>query len=165
MNSPLTDTSVAIDKPLTWPRVEDGDATLLVSMSDHSKVRLKGSNKTIFRVYQDWLYQNPRKHLDGGIKEDGKWQSRWKNRLFANPRLRHTVCSIQGIFCLITHGRDWQHTNSEVEQQAGDFFSVSYTATRPTCHWRQKYCSRIEFQIDFWNRGAFDELANDTYNA
>ena len=43
-------------------------------MSDHPEVRLKAADYALFGVYQDWVHQNPRNHLDDVIKEDSKWQ-------------------------------------------------------------------------------------------
>ena len=57
-------------------------------MGDLPDVRLLGANCMLFGVYQDWVHQNPEDNLDGGIKEDGKWQARWKTRLYANTTLR-----------------------------------------------------------------------------
>ena len=52
---------------------------------DLPKVCLKGSGNALYGVYQDWVHQNPGNHLDGGIKEDGKWQDRWKNLSVYQP--------------------------------------------------------------------------------
>ena len=41
------------------------------------------SNNDLFGFCQDWVHQNPVIQLDGGIDEDGKWQSRWKNLVFS----------------------------------------------------------------------------------
>ena len=37
-----------------------------------------GADYMLYSVYQDWMYQNPGDHLDGGIAEESKWQVRWK---------------------------------------------------------------------------------------
>ena len=36
-------------------------------------------------VYQDWVHQNNGNHMDGEIKEDGKWQDRQKNLSVCQP--------------------------------------------------------------------------------
>ena len=85
--SPLTYTLVATDEPLPHPCVEDSDATRLSRMEDLPEVLLKVADDELYRVYQNWVHQDPGNNLDGGIKEDGKWKSRWKTCLFANPTI------------------------------------------------------------------------------
>ena len=33
----------------------------------------------IQEVYGDWVHSNPGTHLDGRIKDDGKWQGWWRD--------------------------------------------------------------------------------------
>ena len=65
-----------MDKPTPRPCIQDGYATCLVSMADLHEVQRKVSDNALYGVYQDWVHQNPGNNLDGGIKEDGKWQDR-----------------------------------------------------------------------------------------
>ena len=92
-------------------------------------VRLLVSDYILFGVYQDWVHQSPGNHLDGGITEYGKCQARWKNYLYAKPKLRLTVWkSLENIFRNFFCGAR-RYTSSEVELGEGDHFSVSYLAT------------------------------------
>ena len=77
LNLPLEDTLVAPSKPPPRPRVEAGDAALQERAGDLPDILLLGANDMLFRVYQDWMHQNPGEHLDVGIAEDGKFQTRW----------------------------------------------------------------------------------------
>ena len=90
--SPLEDTLVALAKPPPCPRNDAGDAAIPAPAGDLLYVLLLGDNNTIFGVYQDWVYQNPGEHLDGGIAEDGKWKARWE-KLFCIPTQRYDVPS------------------------------------------------------------------------
>ena len=51
LHSPLTDSLVATDEPLTRPCVDSRDAAYLAITAYHPKVRLKASNDAIFGVY------------------------------------------------------------------------------------------------------------------
>ena len=108
------------------------DTTGLASMGNLPRKILMTANDMIFGVYQDWVHQNPRTHMDGGIEEGGKWQERWKN-WFVWPtnammyRLSRSEIDFLGFFRRsltefgITNGR-----------RRGSFFSVSYFEA---CQW------------------------------
>ena len=76
LQSPLTETQVALDKPQPRPRVEARDADCLARAAYLPEVLPKGGHDMLFGVYQDWVHQNSGNYLDSGIKEDGKWKSR-----------------------------------------------------------------------------------------
>ena len=78
-HSPLEDTFVDSTTTTPCPRVEAGDATIKARMGDLPYVHLLGADYMIYGVYQDWVHQNPGDHLDGGIAEDSKCQTRLKN--------------------------------------------------------------------------------------
>ena len=90
-HSPLEDTLVAPSEPPPHPRVESADADTQAGMGDLLDFRLLGSNYILFLVYQYFVHQNPGYYLGGGITEDGKWQARWENRMYANPTIQRTV--------------------------------------------------------------------------
>ena len=71
-HSPLEDTLVAPDKPPPCSHIESGDAALQARMGYLPDVCLLGADDMLFSIYQDWVHQKPRDHLDGGITEDGK---------------------------------------------------------------------------------------------
>ena len=99
-NLPLTYTSVATDEPLPRLCVQDSDATRLSRMEDLPEVRLKGADYEFYGVYQHWLHQDPGNNLDGGIKEDVKWKSRWEKLSFYQPNaMMHRLFEL-GIFRL-----------------------------------------------------------------
>ena len=78
LHLPLTDTLVAPEEPLPYPRVEAGDTACQAHVEDFLEFRLKGDDGILFGVYQDWVHQNTGNHLDGLITEDIKWQARWE---------------------------------------------------------------------------------------
>ena len=86
-HSPLEDASLAPSAPLPRPRVKAGNAALQAQEGDLPDVRLPGTDYILYGVYQYWVHQNPRDHLDGGIAEDSKWQARWKKLFVCRPTL------------------------------------------------------------------------------
>ena len=60
------------------PRIKAGDTTLQARVGDLIYVGLLGADYMLFRVYQDWLHQNPGNHMYGRIIEYGKRRSRWE---------------------------------------------------------------------------------------
>ena len=77
-HSPLTDALVDPDKPPLLPHIDFSDTTRLVIAENYPEVRLKAAYNALFGVYQDWVHQNPWNNLYGEIKENGKWQYRWR---------------------------------------------------------------------------------------
>ena len=73
LESPLLDSLVSTDEIPPHTHVEDGGPARLSITIDLPEVLLKGSYKALYKVYQDWVHQNPVNNLDGKIKEDGKW--------------------------------------------------------------------------------------------
>ena len=61
-------------------------------MSYLPEVHIRGADDTLYGVYQDWVHQNPGNHLDGEIKEDVKWQDRWR-KLVCLPTQCYDVLS------------------------------------------------------------------------
>ena len=57
------------------------DAACLASVGNLPSESLTDAYENILGVYQDWVHQNPRMHMDGGIEECSKWQERSKNWL------------------------------------------------------------------------------------
>ena len=68
----MIDALVAPDKPLIPPHIDAGNADRLASTADHPEVLLRVADDGIFGVYQDWVHQNPGKHMDGLNKGGGK---------------------------------------------------------------------------------------------
>ena len=58
------DTLVAYATPTQRPSIEVGNAALQAQEGDLLDVRLLGANYMIYVIYQDWVHQNPRDHLD-----------------------------------------------------------------------------------------------------
>ena len=75
-HSYLKETLFALVEPPVRPHIEAGDAACLAFMTDFPGVCLNGADDMLFGIYQDWVQQNPENHMDGGITEDGKCQSR-----------------------------------------------------------------------------------------
>ena len=154
--SPLTNALVITHEPLTHPHVDYGRPAWIASTSDLPEVRLKGSQRSALWGLQYWVHQNTGNHLDGGIKQDVKWQARWKN---------FSVCQPNGIMHhLVEPGESlyWWHTSLEVEHWLGNHFSVGHPSPRPTHHCAKNNCAQIKFLFHWWNHGAFEELVNDT---
>ena len=80
---------VTTDKNPLRPRV---DVTRQAITEDHPEVRLKAAENAIFSISQGWVHQNTGNHLDGRIKEDGKWQDR-RRKLVCFPTQRYNVPS------------------------------------------------------------------------
>ena len=75
-SSPLVDAPDALDSPPLGVQEDVSDAACLASMGNLPGESLIAANDNIFGVFQDWVHQNPRIHLDGRIEEDGRWQER-----------------------------------------------------------------------------------------
>ena len=80
--SPLIDASVDLEFPPLLPHVNAAAAACLERTHNLPGVHIMSSNDTLSSVYQDFFYQNPSNHLDGGINEDGKWQDRWEKDVY-----------------------------------------------------------------------------------
>ena len=62
--------------PLPRSRKHASNTTRLARDRNLPSYCLAAANYILFGVCQDWVKQNPGKHLDGGIEEYGKWQKR-----------------------------------------------------------------------------------------
>ena len=85
--------------------------------------------------------------------------------MFANPELQRTVWSIwEEIFATLSVDlgeiRAWKWSSKRMII----FQSVILQHVRSVTG-AKNICAQIKFQIDFWNRGTFDKLANDMYTA
>ena len=76
-HSPDQDTSSVQALPPTRAHTNEGTAALQVDEGDLQEFCLSAPHVTLFGVYHVWVHQNPGTHLDGGIKEDIKWQKMW----------------------------------------------------------------------------------------
>ena len=85
----MIDASVNTDEPPLRLRV---DVARQAITEDHPEVRLKAAENAIFSISQGWVHQNTGNHLDGRIKEDGKWQDR-RRKLVCLPTQRYDVPS------------------------------------------------------------------------
>ena len=74
--SPLTDILVVPDKPPTHACIKDGDAALQAHVGYLLYFCLLGSDYMLSGVYQDWVHQNPWKHMYDRITENGRWQAK-----------------------------------------------------------------------------------------
>ena len=61
------------------------DTACLASVGDLPNERFMETDDNILGVYYYWVHQNPGMHLDGGIKDDSKWQEKWKNGYYYHP--------------------------------------------------------------------------------
>ena len=78
--------TVTPENPIPRTCVEAKYANLQARTGDLPDFLLLGDNYMLFGVYQDWVHQNPRNHLYGGITEDGKWKTRLKNSYVFQPK-------------------------------------------------------------------------------
>ena len=103
-HSPLEDTLVTSAEPLPRPHVKSGDAALQARAGDLLYVCLLGANYMLYGVYQGWVTQNTGEHLDGGIKEDSKWQAKCK-KIFCMPTQLYYASAgkVRNIFFGIVH--------------------------------------------------------------
>ena len=135
-------------------------------MANYPEVCLKAANDALFDVYQDWVQQNPRFHLDVGINEDGKCQNRWRKIVCLQIQSYEVPCSLFGekissIFSVELDGTQSWKCNSKrviVFNHLSCNASKSPLAPKNICAW-------IEAQLDSWNCVAFDEHVNNSYTA
>ena len=66
------------DLPLLRLCKDSRNATRLASERNLPGDSLTSADEHNFRVYNDWVHQNPVTHLDGRIEEDDKWKQIWK---------------------------------------------------------------------------------------
>jgi hypothetical protein len=62
----------------------DDEVQDVMPVSDLPGATISPADLMLMKVYGDYLHQNDGTHLDGGIKEDGTWQERWR-KLIALP--------------------------------------------------------------------------------
>ena len=113
----------------------------------------------LYGVYQNWVHQNPGYHLDGGITEDSKWQERWEKLIYM-PTQRYDAPSgkfgkiFVGILSVELDGVRARKWNTE---RVIIFQSIILQRTQGVNNSAQ-IRNRILFQLNLWNRGAFDNL-------
>ena len=88
-----------------------------------------------------------------------------KNCLIENPKLRCTIWSSReksvSILAVDLYGIQYWKWNAE---QLIIFQSVILQRVQLDTG-AKNICAQIEFQLDFWNCGAFDELVKNTHTA
>ena len=68
------DAANATESPPPGVWEDESEASCLASIGNLPGENLMAVDDNILGVYQDWLHKNTGTHLDGRIKEDGKWQ-------------------------------------------------------------------------------------------
>ena len=165
-NSPLTDAFVAPDENPPPPRIEAVNNTRISSASDLTEVRFKGANNMIYWIYQYWVHQNPGNHLDGVIKEYGKWQASWEKLICLTTQCYNTLYGQGGIsFAAILAVeldsiQAWKWNTDPVI-----IFQLFILQCVQLITGAKNICARNEFRLDYWNYSAFGKLVNGMYTA
>ena len=111
----------------------------------------------LYGVYHDWVHQNTGNHLDGGIKEDDKFQANWEKLVclpiqhYNTPysRVVRRFIAIFGVEINVIQARNWK-ADQVIAFQLVILQCVQIFTDAKNIH------AQIKFRIDFWNCGAFE---------
>ena len=136
---------------LTQPEVEEGAPGLTYG------------ERKLQEVYGDHLHQDDGTHLDGGIRDDGEWQKRWRQIVGLPPQrynvpngmvgrlfVKELAAELSGVT-----GRRW---NSErfivfqavILQRSGEVKKA------------KDIRERIQWRLREWRKGNYDMLVQET---
>jgi hypothetical protein len=114
-------------------------------------------------VYGDHVHPNDGRHLDGGIRDDLPWQSRWTRSVQLAPTRYSVPKGKVGKRFLVILTKEFQgarerHWNSERPL----VFAATILQTTPGVRRSKDIRRRLARRMDLWDLGCFSALVDDT---
>ena len=133
-------------------------------IGDLPGVNITDADRKLMEVYGDYIHQNDGTHLDGGIKDDAKWQERWRKLLVALPSQRYNAPggSVGRRFVrMLTEEMRGIHSRKHNSEKYIVFQIVILQKSKMVTA-SGDIKRRIGKRMDSWEAGKFDMLVQET---